>query len=118
MYKHNGKLHFMTVTDRGIFLLQHFGIQMTENEYLGLRLTDGMYEEANKNYYVSYSKDRQLKTNIAYILHQADMMASHIEHDEWKRGDHDIKVEKEEEVKQKTKQSKAANQAFKDLFGD
>ena len=26
--------------------------------------------------------------------------------------------EKEEEVKQKTKQSKAANQAFKDLFGD
>ena len=118
IYKHNGKLHFMTVTDRGIFLLQHFGVKMTENEYLGLRLTDGMYEEANKSYYISYSKDRQLKTNIAYILHQADMMASKIENDEWVRGDHDIKVEKEVEVKKKTEQSKAANQAFKELFGD
>ena len=118
MYKHNGKLHFMTVTDRGLFLLQHFGIPMTENEYLGLKLTDGLYEEANKNYYISYSKDRQLKTNIPYILHQADMMASKIEHDEWVRGDHDIKVEKEEEVKKKSEQSKAANQAFKDLFGE
>ena len=108
----------MTVTDRAIWLLQHFGIQMTENEYLGLRLTDGLYEEANKGYYISYSKDRQLKTNIPYILHQADMMASKIENDEWVRGDHDIKVEKEVEVKKKTEQSKAANQAFKELFGD
>ena len=118
MYKHNGKLHFMTVTDRGLFLLQHFGIPMTENEYLGLKLTDGLYEEANKNYYISYSKDRQLKTNIPYILHKADMMESKIEHDEWVRGAHDIKVEKEEEVKKKSEQSKAANQAFKDLFGE
>ena len=108
----------MTVTDRGLFLLQHFGIKMTENEYLGLKLTDGMYEEANKSYYVSYSPDRQLKTNIAYILHQADMMASHIEYDQWKRGEHNIKVEKEEEIQKKSEQSKAANQAFKDLFGE
>ena len=46
------------------------------------------------------------------------MMASKIEYDEWKRGDHDIKVDKEVEVKRKTEQSKAANQAFKELFGD
>ena len=46
------------------------------------------------------------------------MMATHIEYDEWKRGDHNIKVEKEVEVKKKTEQSKAANQAFKELFGD
>ena len=108
----------MTVTDRAIWLLQHFNVKMTENEYLGLRLTDGMYEEANKAYYIAYQKERQLKTNIAYILHQADMMASHIEYDEWKRGDHDVKVQKEVETKEKTEQSKAANQAFKDLFGE
>ena len=118
IFKHNPKLEFMTVTDRALFLLQHFGIKMTENEYLGLKLTDGMYEEANKSYYVSYSPDRQLKTNIAYILHQADMMASHIEYDQWKRGEHNIKVEKEEEIQKKSEQSKAANQAFKDLFGE
>ena len=47
-------------------------------------MTDGLYEEANKGYYISYSKDRQLKTNIPYILHQADLMAARIEFErEW-----------------------------------
>ena len=118
IYKHNPNIQYMTVTDRAIWLLQHFGIKMSENEYLGLRLTDGMYEEANKGYYISYMPHKQLRSNIAHILHQADMMASKIEYDEWKRGDHDIKVDKEVEVKRKTEQSKAANQAFKELFGD
>ena len=95
-YNHNPNLQYMTVTDRALFLLQHYGVQMTENEYLGLKLTDGLYEEANKSYYIGYSPDRSLRTNIAYILHQADMMATHIEYDEWKRGDHLKKGVKEE----------------------
>ena len=118
VYKHNGNLQYMSVTDRALFLLQHFGISMSENEYIGLMLTDGLYEEANKSYYIGYSPDRALKTNIAYILHQADMMATHIEFDQWKRGDHAKKVVKQEEVKQKTQQSDAANKAFKELFGE
>jgi len=118
VYKHNGNLQFMTVTDRALFLLQHFGVKMSEIEYIGLMLTDGMYEEANKSYYVGYGADRSLKTNIAYILHQADMMATHIEADFWKRGDYAIKEVKKEEVKVKTEQSNAANQAFKELFGE
>ena len=68
IYKHNGNLQYMTVTDRALFLLQHFGISMSENEYIGLMLTDGLYEEANKSYYVGYSADRSLKTNIALSL--------------------------------------------------
>jgi len=118
VYKHNGNLQYMTVTDRALFLLQHFGITISENEYIGLMLTDGLYEESNKSYYIGYSPDRALKTNIAYILHQADMMATHIEFDQWKRGDHLKKVVKKEEVKQKTQQSDAANKAFKELFGE
>ena len=118
VYKHNGNLQYMSVTDRALFLLQHFGVSMSENEYIGLMLTDGLYEEANKSYYIGYSPDRALKTNIAYILHQADMMATHIEFDQWKRGDHLKKVVKQEEVKQKTQQSDAANKAFKELFGE
>jgi len=118
VYKHNGNLQYMSVTDRALFLLQHFGISMSENEYIGLMLTDGLYEESNKSYYIGYSPDRALKTNIAYILHQADMMATHIEFDQWKRGDHLKKVVKQEEVKVKTEQSTAANQAFKELFGE
>ena len=108
----------MTITDRACWILQHFNVNMTENEYIGLRLTDGMYEDANKGYYMNYSKDNQLTTNMAYILHQADMMATHIEADFWKRGDYTQKEVKKEEVKVKTEQSKAANQAFKELFGE
>jgi len=45
-------------------------------------------------------------------------MASKIENDFWKRGDYAQKVVKKEEVKVKTEQSNAANQAFKELFGE
>ena len=63
---------------------------MSQWEYIGLKLTDGMYEEANKSYYMSYNPDWGLKSNIAYILHQADMMATHIEFDEWNRADEEF----------------------------
>ena len=89
---------------------------------------------------MNWSKDNQLKSNIAYILHQADMMASKIEYDQWQRGDYDYPYntefgegktkeemekidianrDREQKIdKEKTKQSKAANQAFKELFGE
>jgi hypothetical protein len=118
IYKHNPNLQFMTVTDRALFLLQHFGINMTDNEYIGLKLTDGLYEEANKSYYIGYMPHKQLRTNIAYILHQADMMATHIEYDEWKRGDHDAVIVKKENVKENTENSKRAHDLFKELFDE
>ena len=52
IFTHNGNLSYMTVTDRAVFLLNQFGLVMSENEYIGLRLTDGLYEEANKSYYL------------------------------------------------------------------
>ena len=117
-YKHNPKLQFMTVTDRALFLLQHYGVQMTENEYLGLKLTDGLYEEANKSYYIGYTPERSLRTNIAYILHQADMMATHIEYDQWKRGYEEVKAVKEEVKKERQEKSKKAHDLFKELFDE
>ena len=128
IYTHNKELQHMTVTDRAIFLLGHFKIPMSECEYIGLRLTDGMYEEANKAYYVAYQPERQLRSNIAYILHQADMMATHIEYDEWKRGQEqeEVRVQSnvenikkavtlEETSEQLTEKSK---DLFNELFGD
>ena len=118
IYKHNGNLQFMTVTDRACWILQHFGIVLSDNEYIGLRLTDGLYEEANKSYYIGYSPERALRTNIAYILHQADMMATHIEYDFWKRGDYAQKVVKKEEVKENIEKSKRTHDLFKELFDE
>ena len=118
IFTHNGELQYMTVTDREIFLLNQFGIKMSENEYIGLRLTDGLYEEANKSYYISWNPDWGLKSNIAYILHQADSMATHIEYDMWKRGDHDAVIVKKENVKENSEKSKRAHDLFKELFDE
>ena len=125
IYKHNPRIEYMTITDRATWILQHFGIKMTENEYIGLRLTDGLYEEANKTYYMNWSKDNQLKSNIAYILHQADLMATKIEYDEWQRGDHDaVTVNQttpkviESEKEEKLEKSKRAHDLFKELFDE
>ena len=128
VYKHNGNLQYMTVTDRAIFLLNHFGINMSELEYVGLRLTDGLYEEGNKSYYMSYNKDFSLKSNIAYILHQADMMATHIEYDEWKRGEEEVEIRVQGNVENIKKAvtmketseelSKKSKDLFEELFGD
>jgi hypothetical protein len=122
----------MTVTDRAIFLLNHFGVSMSEWEYIGLRLTDGMYEEANKSYYISYNPDWSLKSNIAYILHQADMMATHIEFNEWERSNNASNKRVQESVnkiKQATEtttnkfissdsKGENAKDLFDELFGD
>ena len=129
IFTHNPKLQYMVVTDRAFYLLQHFGIKMSEWEYIGLMLTDGMYEEANKKYYTSFNPDFRLKSNIAYILHQADMMATHIEGDQWRRGDkveskkveqsvNKIKQAVDNEVKEKFTKSTDAKDIFNELFGE
>ena len=63
IYKHNPKIDYMTITDRACWILQHFGVKMTENEYIGLMLTDGMYEEANKTYLMQYLDENKVKSN-------------------------------------------------------
>ena len=119
----------MTVTDRAIFLLNHFGVKYSEWEYIGLRLTDGLYEEANKNYYIGYQPSRSLKSNIAYVLHQADSMATHIEYDEWKLGEKKKDIQVKEHAKVAVSKPKEDNKIddelqkrsfdlFDELFGD
>ena len=85
--KHNPSHQYMKVPDRGLWLLQHYGVKVTDKEYIGIKLTDGLYDDANTSYLKSYNPDFNLRSNMAYILHQADMMATHIEFDEWQRND-------------------------------
>lgn len=80
MYKWNESIQYMKVTDRALMLLQQYGISISQNEWLGIRLSDGMYDEATKPYLVNYSA-YPMKTNIHRILHWADHMASQIEND-------------------------------------
>lgn len=86
LYKHNGNIPFTMVPDLSIWLLQHFNIKMSWNEYLGIRIHDGLYDDANKPYYISRSPESKLRNNLALILHHADHMAARIEYETWKNG--------------------------------
>jgi hypothetical protein len=85
IYNINPDLQWMNVTDRGFYLLQAAGIKVSRNEYIGMHLTDGLYEEKNKPYLVTFDKNFQLKTNLPIILHHADMLALHTERDAWRK---------------------------------
>jgi hypothetical protein len=80
MFKINPDIQNMTVPDRAIFLLQHFNVTITQKEYLGIKLADGMYDEASAHYLKSYRLGGELKTLLPKILHWADHMATTIEY--------------------------------------
>ena len=79
LYKRNEKNSFMAITDRTLFTLSKYGIAINENEYFGIKLTDGLYDEDNEKYYKVYDTSKYLKSNIQYIMHWADHMSTVIE---------------------------------------
>ena len=85
MYGNNTALSFMLIQDRSLFLLQQAGIKVSEKEFLAIKLHDGLYDDVNKPYYMSFNPESKLRTNLVYILHQADFLASKIEYDRWKK---------------------------------
>ena len=78
LFKHNDNIQYMKVADRGLMMLQKHGIALTEKEWLGIKLTDGLYDEGNKSYLINYAP-YPMKTEMPRILHWADHMASTIE---------------------------------------
>jgi len=80
-YRKNEKLPFMLIQDRSLFILQKFGITLTENEFLSIKIHDGLYDEVNIPYYKSSKHYSRLRTKLPYIVHQADLMASQFEFD-------------------------------------
>jgi len=82
-YTSNPNLQFMSPPDRGIWILNQYGIKITTNEMLGIKLADGMYDDGNIQYLKTFSIEKRLKSNLPYIIHQADMMATRIEYERW-----------------------------------
>lgn len=79
VYKYNPSLPFMKDYDRSLFLLQELGVKMSETEYLAIKMQAGLYEESNKSYLIAYKPEFRLRSNLPYILHQADAMSARIE---------------------------------------
>ena len=83
-YMFNTKVPFASVPDRGLFLLQAHGIPYTFNEMIAIQTHDGLYDEANKKYFLSFMPEQKPRTSLPFILHQADLMAARIEFErEW-----------------------------------
>ena len=85
MYTYNPDLDFMLIPDRSLFILQKFGIKVSKNEFLGIRLHDGVFDKANEAYFFSNMESSRQKTSIISVLHTADFLASKVEYDMWKR---------------------------------
>tara|TARA_Y100000361_G_scaffold98213_1_gene88080 strand:- start:132 stop:866 length:735 start_codon:yes stop_codon:yes gene_type:complete len=118
IYTPNPKLQFMNVSDRSLWLLQKFDVKLNQTEYIGLKLADGMYEEGNKQYYMSFTPDFELQTNLPHIIHQADMLASKTERDNWKYGDKKTTITKVPKDKQEQKQVNNLKDKFDELFAN
>lgn len=79
MYTFNQKLSFMSVPDRGLFLLQQHEISVTQNEWIAIKTHDGLYDQANESYLKPFVPESRSRTVLPYILHQADLMSAAIE---------------------------------------
>ena len=47
IFTHNTEIDNMRVTDRALFILQHFGVKVSLKETLAIKVSDGLYDEAN-----------------------------------------------------------------------
>ena len=85
MYTYNSELDFMLIPDRSLYILQKFGIKVSQKEFLGIRCHDGVFDKANEAYFFSNVESSRQKTSIVSILHSADFLASKVEYDIWKK---------------------------------
>ena len=120
IYVTNPELQYVTPPDRGIWILNQFGIKISLNEMLGIKLADGMYDDGNIKYFKTYSKDTTLKSNLPYVIHHADMTVTRIEYEQWLHSNTDesfnTKPRTKEQVKQEQKQVDNLKEKFDELF--
>ena len=83
IYKTNPDIHWMNLNDRTYYLLNYFGIKCTQEEWLGIKLTDGLYDENNREYFIKFNKEDALQTSLPYIMHTADLFAARYENERW-----------------------------------
>ena len=124
LYKTNANIPFTAVPDLSIWLLQEYGVKMSWNEYQAIKIHDGMYDEANKPYFVARSPQAKMKTNLPILLHHADHMASTIEYERWRNGKTSApapvaeksKTQKSNGLKNLAENNPAVEQSLNDIF--
>lgn len=68
-YMYNKDIKYMTVPDRGIWLCQHYGLKLSQDEMLAIKLNDGQYAKENEAYKLK-------EPMLADVVHMADLIAT------------------------------------------
>ena len=79
VYTINPKCINMNGADKSIYTIQSFGIVLTQDEWITIKIHEGMYDEENGKYLKTSKADDYLRTSLPYLIHHADMMATRIE---------------------------------------
>jgi len=79
MFEWNKEINYMRVPDGSLWLLQQYNIKVDANQYIAITAHDGVFDPANNGYFTSFNVNKLPKTNMLYVLHQADLMAYRIE---------------------------------------
>jgi hypothetical protein len=89
-FTNNTKIQWMSPPDRAICLLSEFGISINWKEMLAIKLSDGLYDDGNSFYLKTYGPDKELKTNLPYVIHMGDFISCRAEHDTFMREHGDL----------------------------
>jgi len=79
VYSYNPDISNMRHSERSLYTLQKYGVELSENEFIGIMVHDGLFDVRNEMYYKTISQDQIFKNNLPIILHQADYMSYRIE---------------------------------------
>lgn len=101
MYDSNENIPYAAVQDRSLFLLQSFRIPCSWNEFLGIRIHDGIYDDANKSYFISKQLKSKLRNVMPQILHNADLAAARFEFERWNKSTNAFNMTRLEDSKLK-----------------
>ena len=68
-YTYNDKLEPMSVTDRSLWLLQHFNIDVSPEVWKAIKMSDGLFDKGNEDLYRKSTDSRNI---LHYIVHFGD----------------------------------------------
>jgi hypothetical protein len=75
-YQINPAIRYMATQQRSVYLCQHYGIQLSHEQYLAILLNDGQYSKDNAAYAMK-------EPELAIVLHTVDLLATKIEKGEF-----------------------------------
>jgi hypothetical protein len=115
LFSSNPKEQYMKSQDRSLYMLQRYKVELTEHEFVAIKIHDGMYEEANKAYLSAFNDENQLKCDLPLLINHADIFSARLEYQQWKKSKKAIS-KSTTKFKPGKKELKVDNTIFDEMF--